>query len=111
MNENKSQDYLPRSAMIAPHITPQQVNELIGRVEYHTSRGPEGTTSTFCHAYLKSVDGKRKFFLVTAHSACVSPENFNEQVGRDIAISKAGQLVKDKLWEVLGFTLFKELDV
>jgi hypothetical protein len=40
-------------------------------------------------------------FTVTGESACASPENFNVQMGRDIARRKA----VEKLWPLLGFRL------
>jgi hypothetical protein len=40
-------------------------------------------------------------FTVTGESACVSPENFDEEIGRKVAYDNA----KDKLWALLGFSL------
>lgn len=40
-------------------------------------------------------------FTVTGESACVSPENFNAEIGRRIAHDNA----IDKLWPLLGFRL------
>jgi hypothetical protein len=110
MDDNKIESAIQEArAYVAPRISPEQVNALLSRVDYVTTV-PEGTTSTFTHAYLVSKDGKKHFHLATGHSACVSPENFNAQIGADIAISKARQAAKDKLWELLGFNLFMELD-
>lgn len=44
-------------------------------------------------------------FTVIGESACVSPENFNAQTGRDIAKEKA----IDKIWPLLGFGLMSKL--
>lgn len=94
--------------MNAPRILPEDINRLAGTVVYVVSQ-PEGTTSTFCHAYLPGKDGKM-FSLATGHSACVSPENFDAQMGINIATGKAMAAAKDKLWELEGYALFKELN-
>ena len=43
----------------------------------------------------------RNGFTVTGESACVSPENFDAEIGRQIARRKA----VDKVWQLLGFRL------
>lgn len=108
-NDQKTEHAIQRAGMTAPRITPDQVNDLMSRVHIDTSVLP-GTTTTVAAANLVSKDGKRTFCLALGHSACVSPENFNAQIGADIATSKATQMAKDKLWELLGFGLFQELD-
>lgn len=89
---------------IAPRVTPEQINALMDRVVF-TSSVPDGTTSTFVHAYL---DGK--FLLATGHSACVSSENFDAQIGIDIATRAAEGMARNKLWELEGYSLYKELN-
>lgn len=88
---------------VAPRITKDRIDGLMGRVHYHFEI-PPGTTSTFCHAFL---DGK--FLLATGYSACVSAENFNAATGTKIARGKAEQAARDKLWELEGYALFREL--
>lgn len=94
--------------MNAPRITREHIEALRLKLHYVFEQ-PQGTTSTFCHVYLPGKEG-RMFYLATGTSACVSPENFNSSIGIDIARSKAGQLAADKLWELEGYALFKELD-
>ena len=50
---------------------------------------------TFCVLVLENG------FTVTGESACASPENFNEQIGRDIAYENA----IDKVWLLEGYLL------
>lgn len=50
---------------------------------------------TFCVLVLKNG------FTVTGESACVSPENFDAELGRQIAREKA----VEKVWPLLGFML------
>lgn len=54
---------------------------------------------TFCVLVL------RNGFTVTGESACVSPENFDAEVGRKIARQNAVQ----KIWPLLGFALKERL--
>ena len=50
---------------------------------------------TFCVLVLKNG------FTITGESACVSPANFDEEIGRKIARQNA----VNKLWPLLGFSL------
>ncbi len=54
---------------------------------------------TFCVLVL------RNGFTVTGESACVSPENFDAEIGRRIARENAVQ----KVWPLLGFRLHDKL--
>lgn len=47
----------------------------------------------------------RNGFTVTGESACVSPENFDAQIGREVARRAAVA----KVWPLLGFTLRQKL--
>ena len=38
-------------------------------------------------------------------SACVSAENYNSEIGRNIATSNAARAARDKLWEFEGYRL------
>jgi hypothetical protein len=100
MNDQNIEQEIQAKGLNAPRITPDQIDALMARVQ-HTVHVPEGTTSTFVHAYL---DGK--FHLATGHSACVSPENFNADTGFQIALGKAMSAAKDKLWELEGYRLY-----
>ena len=54
---------------------------------------------TFCVLVL------RNGFTVTGESACVSPENFDAEVGRKIARQNAVQ----KIWPLMGYELRSQL--
>ena len=43
----------------------------------------------------------RNGFEIVESSACVSPENYDENLGREICLKK----IKDKVWGLLGFLL------
>lgn len=100
MNDQTIEQEIQAKGLTAPRITPGHINDLMERVIFNIVI-PEGTTSTFAHAYL---DGK--FHLATGHSACVSPENFNAEIGQKIALNKAEAMAKDKLWELEGYRLY-----
>ena len=54
---------------------------------------------TFCVLVL------RNSFTVTGESACVSPENFDAEIGRRVARSNAVQ----KIWPLMGYSLKDKL--
>lgn len=54
---------------------------------------------TFCVLVL------RNGFTVTGESACASPENFDAQIGRDIARKNA----VEKMWPLMGYQLREQL--
>ena len=100
MTDQSVEQEIQAKGLNAPRITPGHINDLMERVIFNIVV-PEGTTSTFAHAYL---DGK--FYLATGHSACVSPENFDAEIGQKIAMNKAEAMAKDKLWELEGYLLY-----
>lgn len=87
----------------APRVPKEAVDAAVARIEYLVVQKPGDTNSTFVHAYL---DGS--FYLATGHSSCVSAENFNAEIGENIAMGKAEQAARDKLWELMGFQLWSE---
>jgi len=44
-------------------------------------------------------------FVIIESSACVDPENFDDQVGREICEER----IKNKLWELEGYELQKNI--
>lgn len=102
-NDTQIEQEIQAKGLTAPRITPDTIKELMGRLEFVT-HVPGGTTSTFVHAYL---DGK--FYLASGHSACVSIENFNAEIGYNIAHGKSIASAQDKLWELEGYRLFRSM--
>lgn len=76
----------------APRLTPDHINEQIVRAVYHVF---PGTTVTVCCLLL------RNGFNTVGHSAAVSPENFDEDIGRKVAYEKA----KNEIWALEGYLL------
>ncbi|RHZ96452.1 hypothetical protein D1114_07000 [Cereibacter sphaeroides] len=97
----------------APRLTPADIDAAISSehfftaldgVDGHYRGGPEAQYCkdapalkllTFCVLVL------RNGFTVTGESACASPENFNEEIGRKIARENARQ----KIWPLEGYLL------
>lgn len=84
-------------------VTPEQIAALRSRVTI-VFANPEGTTSTFAHAFL---DGS--FYLATGHSACVDPANFNAELGQQYAAKSLEAKIIAKLWECEGYSLYQRL--
>lgn len=97
-----------------PRVTPEDLEAMIVSEHYgtaadlcdiaHIKCGAEERPRslnllTFCVLVLKNG------FTVTGESACVSPENFDAQIGRDIARANA----IEKMWPLMGFKLACDL--
>lgn len=109
-------------ANIAPRVTPADIEAAIVSEHYFTAREgvlgmlaadgvPPGIYEqanaapqplgllTFCVLVL------RNGFTVTGESACVSPQNFDAEIGRRIARENA----VSKVWPLLGYALKEKL--
>ena len=92
MNEQQVESEIQAKGLTAPRITPEQVDAAIVRGHFWV---PPGTTLTVCVLEL------RNGFTVTGESACVSPENFDAELGCKIARDNARQ----KIWALEGYVL------
>lgn len=114
MSEKELEKEIQAKGLTAPRITPADVEENIRDAVYFTAaQGCEAEESndpvlssfdslkllTFCVLVL------RNGFTVTGESACVSPENFDAEIGRKIARANAVQ----KIWPLLGYELQSKL--
>ena len=75
----------------APSISQQMVDDFILETWTQTM----GEKTTVVRALL------RNGFEIVESSACVSAENYDEKLGREICLGK----IKDKVWFLLGFLL------
>lgn len=104
----------PVPAGVHPDGTPGQPGRtgtnLLGAVEAgemlaHVHAVPDAHLSlgllTFCVLVL------RNGFTVTGESACASPENYNEEIGRKIARQNA----VEKIWPLMGYELRTKLHI
>lgn len=92
MNDSDIQE----NGLVAPRVTPQQIEDVIVSEDYYVF---PGTTLTICCLTLKNG------YTVTGESACASPENFNQDLGRKIARDNA----KQKIWALEGYALRERL--
>lgn len=97
MNEQKLEQQIINKGLTAPRVTPDDLDaEIVGEEYYNFP----GTTVTICLLTLKN-----KYNLV-GESACASTENFDEEIGMQLAKDNA----KNKLWGLLGFRLRDKLE-
>lgn len=109
MNEPIEQE-IQRKGLNAPRITPNDVEgNIVSEHFFRASDGVAGATGqdspielcllTFCVLVLKNG------FTVHGVSACASPENFDEQIGRKIARANA----LEAIWPLMGYELRTKL--
>lgn len=88
-------------ADVAPRVSKDLIDNLMTQVVYVETERPDGTTSTFVHAYLNG-----KFYLGSGFSGAVSEANFNQKIGLEVARKKAEETARNKLWELEGYLLY-----
>jgi hypothetical protein len=111
MNDQAIEQEIQAKGLTAPRVTLADIEANIARVHYFTAGeavyGHElakgGDTPlellTFCVLVLQNG------FTVTGESACASPENFDAEIGRNVARQNAVQ----KIWPLMGYQLRDEL--
>ena len=77
--------------LTAPRVNVERINSIITKEEYHVFSG----VHTVCCLTLENG------FTVIGESACVSPKNFDEELGRKIARDKA----REKIWGLEAYLL------
>lgn len=73
-------------------ITPARIESVIEKKDFHQIKG---TTLTLCVLTLKNG------YTVTGESACVDPENFDAEIGNQVAYENAFE----KIWQLEGYLL------
>ena len=114
-----------KGANVAPRITPADIEANITSEHYFTAA--DGVAGAFTNAEIAQGRGVypdeigclktpltlltfcvlilRNGFTVTGESACASPENFNAEIGRQIARQNAVA----KIWPLMGYELRSKL--
>ncbi|MGR6502830.1 Gp49 family protein [Shewanella sp. Koi 1] len=88
-------------------VTSAMIEALLATVECKTHI-VEGTTTTVAVALLPI--GETKFSLATAISACADPRKFDAALGAKYAIEQVMAKANEKLWELEGYCLSKEIN-
>lgn len=91
-DEQIIEDEIQAKGLNAPRLSPKNIDSVIVGEDYYVF---PGTTLTVC--CLKLVNG----YTVIGESASVSPENFDEELGKKIAKRKA----REKIWALEGYLL------
>lgn len=116
MSDKDIEQAIQAKGLTAPRVTPTDIEAEIASEHYFTAEeGVQGALAktnpdlgveveslkllTFCVLTL------RNGFTVTGESACASPENFDAEIGRQIARQNAVA----KVWPLLGFRLRDQL--
>ena len=119
MSDQQIEQAIKAKGFTAPRITPDDIENNIVSVFYFTAaQGAEkAAMDNGCYAAGTPEQGEalslltfcvlilRNGFTVTGESACVSPENFNADIGRKIARENA----VNKIWPLMGYELKSKL--
>ncbi|MBM6427865.1 hypothetical protein JQC70_22175 [Burkholderia contaminans] len=126
--DNEIERELCAKGKSAPRLTPADIQAAIFSEHYFTAEhGIEGAMAALqLHQVFNEVDTEvgeiepdrsslrlltfcvlvlRNGFTVTGESACVSPENFDAEIGRKVARAKA----IEKIWPLEGYLLRQRL--
>ena len=95
-SEQEVEKEIQAKGLTALRLTPELIDACIHDVVYHVF----GDTGLIvCCMVLQNG------FTVTGESACVSPENFDEELAKKIAFANA----RDKIWMLEGYLLKQRL--
>lgn len=112
--DNELEKMIQEKGLTAPRVTPESIEAIIRAEVYFTAAEAANATGqlkvdsalgkalgllTFCVLHLENG------FTVTGESACASPANFNQEVGRKAARENA----VNKLWALEGYRLKQRL--
>ncbi|MBL8260916.1 MAG: hypothetical protein JNM58_00725 [Xanthomonadaceae bacterium] len=95
-NEAAIEADIQSKGLSAPRLTPAHIDAVI--VSETFTRLPSGKVMV-CELTL------RNGFSVRGESSCVSVENFNEEIGRDVSRRNA----REKIWQLEGYLLQERL--
>jgi len=115
MDDKAIEQQIQAKGKTAPRVTPADIEVNIADEAYFTAAdGVRGSTPGGLRTYVPRESHKlltfcvltlRNGFTVTGESACASPENFDAEIGRNIARQNAVQ----KIWPLMGYALKQQL--
>ena len=92
MTEQSIEKEIQEKNLNAPRLTPDLISSKVKSKAFHVFGE---TCLTVCCLTLENG------FTVTGESACVSPENFDKEIGEKIAFEQA----RNKIWVLEGYLL------
>ena len=113
-NDQTIEAQIQAKGKTAPRITPADIEANIVGEQYFTAEDGADHSSMvdFCSGSSKGLGlltfcvlVLRNGFTVTGESVCASPENFDAEIGRNIARQNAVQ----KIWPLMGYELRTKL--
>ncbi|RLC12732.1 MAG: hypothetical protein DRI24_16985 [Deltaproteobacteria bacterium] len=94
--EQETEADIIKAGKTAPRLTPEYIDSCIADTQYHVFAGSQ--TTVCCVTLLNG-------FTVIGSSACASPENFDAQIGMNIAFRNA----RSEIWKLEGYLLKDKL--
>jgi hypothetical protein len=91
-DEGALEQEIQSKGLNAPRLTPEHIDEQVVHAAYHQF---PGTTVTVCCLTL------RNGYNTVGESACVSPNNFDAEIGKKVAYANA----REKIWTLEGYLL------
>ena len=100
MNDQQIEKEIQAKGLTAPRVKPEDITANIVDTEFvtHVSKGGQ----VLRWAILTTVSG---YAVVGKPSVSVSPENDNEQIGRQVAYDNS----RNELWPLMGYALKQKL--
>jgi len=95
-NEIEIEKLIQEKDLNAPRLTPDRIDSVIMQSTYTILPSKK---VMICEITLKNG------FTVRGESACVSPENFDVEIGQQISFNNA----RNKIWELEGYLLSQQL--
>lgn len=92
MNEQAIEQEIQEKGLTAPRLSPAMIDDVIVKAQYHVF---DDSCLTVCCLTLKNG------FTTIGYSACASPENFDEELGRKISRENA----REQIWMLEGYLL------
>ena len=85
-----------------PKVKPEYIDQLIKKIDFVFGRISEARM--MCSAVL---DG---FVIADGFGACIDPRNFDEEIGKQIAIRQCVEIATRELWKLEGYRLSRSLN-
>jgi hypothetical protein len=96
MSEESTEQEIQAKGLKHPRLTPEHIDSVIAHREFHVF---PGSCLTVCCITLNNG------FVVSGESACVSPGNFDSEIGRKVSYENA----RAKIWQLEGYLLKETL--